>query len=114
MRLRKILLLGPPASAWPLRSRPHRLKAAHHPLTARSRDTPGRLSRERTYDESRDLPERSAATMAQTIVGCFDSQRDAQEAAQDVIAMGIDRSRVHLSTEGNSGAIASGAGDKGF
>jgi uncharacterized protein (TIGR02271 family) len=54
------------------------------------------------------------AQQTQTIVGCFDNATDAQQAAQDVIAMGIDRSRVHLSTEGTSGAIASGAGDKGF
>jgi stress response protein YsnF len=51
----------------------------------------------------------------QTVVGCFDNPTDAQQAAQDVIAMGVDSSRVHLSTEGTSGgAIRSGASDKGF
>jgi len=51
--------------------------------------------------------------MSQTIVGCFDNATDAQQAAQDVIAMGVDRSNVHLSAQGSE-AIRSGAGDKGF
>ncbi len=52
----------------------------------------------------------------QTIVGVYDNASTAQQAAQEVIAAGIDRSRVRLSAQANTTVTTSGsdAEDKGF
>jgi uncharacterized protein (TIGR02271 family) len=52
----------------------------------------------------------------QTIVGVYDNASTAQQAAQEVIAAGIGRSRVRLSAEANTTVTTSGsdAEDKGF
>jgi len=54
--------------------------------------------------------------MAQTIVGVYDNVSTAQQAAQEVIAAGIDRSRVRLSAQANTTVTSSNSAteDKGF
>src|SRR5690606_2016157 len=51
-------------------------------------------------------PERSAVAMSQYIVGVFDHQSEAQQAARDLMAMGIDRSDIRLSQEASAATTA--------
>lgn len=50
--------------------------------------------------------------MAQTVIGVFDSYNDAQQVAQELIGMGIDRTHVRISQQNGTGGKP--VEDKGF
>ena len=52
--------------------------------------------------------------MAQTLIGVFDNQSDAQQVAQELIGLGIDRTHVRVSSQDASRQGSSSSEDKGF